>query len=106
MDETYGTYVDDERFDIHDYDDDSDHGTDDDTDDDTDDVTNDATDDDTDDGRCGNLYTTKVLIEVNPSPGHGVWAFSHFWSCRIRVLSIRRLRGSARSLCFRLQSNC
>ena len=35
MDETYGTYVDDECFDIHDYDDDTDHDTDDDTDDDT-----------------------------------------------------------------------
>ena len=32
MDETYGTYVDDECFDIHDYDD-TDHDTDDDTDD-------------------------------------------------------------------------
>ena len=29
MDETYGTYVDDECFDIHDYDDDTDHDTDD-----------------------------------------------------------------------------
>ena len=38
MDETYGTYVDDERFDIHDYDDDTDHDTDDDTGDDTDDT--------------------------------------------------------------------
>ena len=27
MDETYGTYVGDECFDIHDYDDDTDHGT-------------------------------------------------------------------------------
>ena len=27
MDETYGTYVDDECFDIHDYDDDTDHDT-------------------------------------------------------------------------------
>ena len=35
MDETYGTYVDDECFDIHDYDD---------------------TDDDTDDGGRGNLH--------------------------------------------------
>ena len=54
MDETYGTYVDDECFGIHDYDDDTDHYTDDDTDDDTDDVTNDDTDDDTDDGGRGN----------------------------------------------------
>ena len=37
MDETYGTYVDDECFGIHDYDDDTDHDTDADTDDDTDD---------------------------------------------------------------------
>ena len=47
MDETYGTYVDDECFVIHDYDDDTDHDTGDDTDDDTDDDTNDDTDDDT-----------------------------------------------------------
>ena len=38
MDETYGTYVDDECFCIHDYDHDTDH----DTDNDTDDETNDA----------------------------------------------------------------
>ena len=60
MDETYGTYVDDECFDIHNYDDDTHHDTDDDTDYDTDDDTNDATNDDTDDGGRGNLYTTKV----------------------------------------------
>ena len=55
MDETYGTYVDDECFDIHDYDDDDpDHDTHDDTDDDTDDDSNDDTDDDTDDGGRGN----------------------------------------------------
>ena len=36
MDETYGTYVDDEYFDNHDYDDDTDDNTDDDTDDDND----------------------------------------------------------------------
>ena len=59
-DETYGTYVDDECFDIHDYDDDTDHDTDGDTDDDTDDDTNDDTDDDNDDGGRGNLYTIKV----------------------------------------------
>ena len=58
--DTYGTYVDDECFDIHDYDDDTDHDTDDDTDDDTYDDTNDNADDDTDDGGRGNLYTTKV----------------------------------------------
>ena len=45
MDETYGTYVDDECFDIHDYDDGTDDGTDDDTDDGTDDDTDDADDD-------------------------------------------------------------
>ena len=49
MDESYGTYVDDEYFDNHDYDDD----TDDDTDADTDDDTNDVTDDDTEDGGRG-----------------------------------------------------
>ena len=37
MDETYGAYVDDECFDIQDYDDDTDHDTDDHTDDDADD---------------------------------------------------------------------
>ena len=50
MDETYGTYVDDECFDIDDYDGDTDHDTDDDTDDDT----NDDTDGDTDDSGHGN----------------------------------------------------
>ena len=49
MDETYGTYVDDECFVVHDYDD-TDHATGDDTDADTDDDTNDDTDDDADDG--------------------------------------------------------
>ena len=61
MYETYGTYVDDECFDTHTNDDDTDHYTDDDTDGDTDD---DADDDDADDdaaGGRGNLYTTKVL---------------------------------------------
>ena len=53
MGETYGTYVDDECFDIHDYDD-TYHDTDDDTDDDADDDTNGETDDDTDDGGRGN----------------------------------------------------
>ena len=52
MDETYGTYVDDECFDIHDYDDDTDDDTDEDTDDDD---ANDDTDNDTDDGGRGNL---------------------------------------------------
>ena len=54
MDETYGTYVDGECFDIHADDDDTDHDTDDDTDYDTDYDTNDDTDDDTDDGGRGN----------------------------------------------------
>ena len=49
MDETYGTYIDDECFDIHD-EHDTGHDPDDDTDDDTNDDTNDNTDDDTDDG--------------------------------------------------------
>ena len=53
MDETYGTYVDDECFDIHGFDDEIDHDTDDVTDDDTDDDTNDDADDDTDDGGRG-----------------------------------------------------
>ena len=61
MDETYGTYVDDECFDIHDYDDDDD----DDTDDDTEDDTNDDTNDDTDDGGRGHLYTIKVLSLIH-----------------------------------------
>ena len=60
MDEPYGTYVDDECFDIHDYDDDRDHDTDDDTDDDADDDTNDDADGDTDDGGRGNLYPIKA----------------------------------------------
>ena len=55
VDETYGTYVDDECFDIPDYDDDTDHDTDDDTDDYTDDDANDDADDDTGDGGRGNL---------------------------------------------------
>ena len=67
MDEAYGTYIDDECFDIHDYDDD----TDDDTEDDTDDNTNYDTDDDTDDGGRANLYTiasseTLILEPVRP----------------------------------------
>ena len=60
MDETYGTYVDDECFDIHEYDGDTGHHTDDGTDDDTDDDTNDDTDDDNDDGGRRNLYPIKA----------------------------------------------
>ena len=57
MDETYGTYVDDDEcLDIYDYDDD----TDDDTGDDTDDDTKDDTDDDPGDGKRGNLYPIKA----------------------------------------------
>ena len=60
MDETYGNCVDDECFDIHDYDVDTDDDTDDDTGDDPGDDINDDTDDDTDDGGQGNMYTIKV----------------------------------------------
>ena len=60
MDETYGTYVDDECFDNHDYNDDTDHDTDDDTDDEVDDDPNYDTDDDTDDGGRGSLYIIQV----------------------------------------------
>ena len=59
MDETYSTCADDECFDIHDYDDDTEDDTDDDTEDNTDDDTNDDPDDDADGGR-GNLYTIKA----------------------------------------------
>ena len=48
MDKTCFTYVDDECFDMYDYDDD------------TDDDTNDDADGDSDDGGRGNLYTTKA----------------------------------------------
>ena len=48
MDETFGTYVDDECFDNHDYNDDTDHDTDDDTDDEIDDDLGDLLDDDSD----------------------------------------------------------
>ena len=51
MDGTYGTYVDDECSDTHDYDGDTDHDNNDDTDDGADDDTNDDTDDDDDGGR-------------------------------------------------------
>ena len=51
MDETYDTYVDDECFDIHDYDDDTDHDT---------DGAGDDIDDDIDDGGRGNLYPIKA----------------------------------------------
>ena len=62
MDEAYGTYADNECFDSHDYDDDTDHDSDVDTggDNDTDDDTNYETDDDTDDGGRGNLYPNKA----------------------------------------------
>ena len=66
MDETYGTYVDDECFGIHGYDDD--------TDDYTEDDANDDTKDDADDGGRGHLYTIKV-------PGCCSWVPGH-WSLR------------------------
>ena len=47
MDETYGTYVDGECFDIHDYDADTDHDTDD-------------AGDDSDDGERENLYSYRA----------------------------------------------
>ena len=53
MDETYGTNVDDECFDMHDYDDDTDHDAADETDDDTD-------GDDTDNSGRLNLYPIKA----------------------------------------------
>ena len=46
MDESYGTYVDDEYFNNHDYADDADDDTDDDIDDDTDDDTDDDNEND------------------------------------------------------------
>ena len=67
MDETCGTYVDDECFGIHDYDDDTDLDTDDDTDEDTDHDTNDNTDEATDDGGRGNLYTIEKCFFVAKS---------------------------------------
>ena len=79
MDETYGTYVDDACFDIHDSDDDTDHDTDDadnDTDD-TDDDSNDDHDDDADDGGRGNLYTIKVPGCCSWVPGP--WSLVDFW---------------------------
>ena len=57
MDETYGAYVDDACFAIHDYYDDTDHDADDDTGHDTDDDTNDDTADYTNDD------TTFILIK-------------------------------------------
>ena len=54
MDETYETYVDDERFDIYDYDGDTEHNTDDDTDEDNDGGADDDIDTDSDGGARGN----------------------------------------------------
>ena len=56
MEETCGTYVDDARLEIHEYDDD----TDDDAYTETDDDTTDDTHDNTDDGWGGNLYPVKA----------------------------------------------
>ena len=62
MDETYGTYGDDERFDIHDYDVDTDDGTDDADGDD------DHADDDTNaDTENGNDDDTTKLVEAKLS---------------------------------------
>ena len=65
MDETYGTYVDDECFDIHDYDDDTDGDTDDDANDDTDD----DADDDADDVGRGNRRLVPGGAVHFPTPG-------------------------------------
>ena len=67
MDETYGTYVDDEYFDNHDYNDDTDHDTDDDTDDEIDDDPNYDTDDDTDDGWRGTGMSNTFLAVLTHS---------------------------------------
>ena len=68
MDETYGTYIDDECFDIHDdddaADDDTDHNTDEGTDDDTDDDTNVNTDNNTADGGYPVLARMGILEEI------------------------------------------
>ena len=82
MDETYGTYVDDECFDIHD-DDDDDDDTNHHIHHDTDDDTNDNTDDDTDDGGRRNLYTIKV-------PGCCSWVPGP-WSLVLCGLAQKRL---------------
>ena len=63
MNETHGTYVDHECFDIHGDDDDADHDTDDETDDETNDDTNDDADDDS--GIC--IYSR--LKEQRPCLG-------------------------------------
>ena len=76
MDETYGTYVEDECFFyIHDHDGDTDHDTDDDTDDDVDDDTNDDTDDDIDDGGRGNRRPLPggAVHFLSPPPGPPPW---------------------------------
>ena len=79
MDETYGTCVGDECFDIHDYDDHTDHDIDDECvkihdydeedDDDTDHDTDDDTDDDTHDGGRWGLYykrSFKLPLKLKP----------------------------------------
>ena len=73
LDETYGTYVGDECFDIHEYDVDTDH----DTDDYTDDGTNDDTDDDTDVGGAGTCILSMFPAAV---PGSLVRAVLSTWS--------------------------
>ena len=79
MDETYGTYVHDECFDIRDYVDGTDHDNDDDTGDGTDDGTNGDTDDDTDDGGRRNrrpLPGGAVHFSPHPGPPPGGWQVS------------------------------
>ena len=61
--EICGAYVNDNRFDTHDYDDDTDHDTDNDTDGGTDDDTNVDTDDD---GGCGNPH---IWVELSATCG-------------------------------------
>ena len=68
MDETYGTYVDDECFGNHDYNDDADHDTDHGTDDAVDDDPTYDIDDDTDDGGSGNLYSIEVAAAGGRQP--------------------------------------
>ena len=81
MDEDYGTYVDDECVDSHDYDNDSDHDTDDDTDD-TDDDINDDTDDDTDDCGRGSRGWRKSIGDPWNSSQEGRKSRSSSWEGR------------------------
>ena len=69
MYESYGTYVNAEYVDNHDYDGDTDDGTDDDTDDDTGDDTDDDTDDDNDHKK--DSYTAAGAAPTQTRPGQG-----------------------------------